>query len=52
MYTPHGGFILNCQTGGRTSFERSGGIYELDLWMRDEDNHGSGQASSFPRQGY
>ena len=50
--TPQGGFIINCQTGERKSFERSGGIYELDLWMRDEDKHGSDQASSFPRQGY
>ena len=51
VYTPQGGFILNCLTGERTSFERSGGIYELDLWMRDEHNHGSDSASSFPRQG-
>ena len=52
VYTPQGGFILNCQTGERTSFERKGGIYELDLWMRDEDNHGSDQPSSIPRQVY
>ena len=52
VYTPKGGFILNCQTGARTSFERRGGIYELDLWMRDEGNSGSSQPSSFPRQGY
>ena len=51
VYTPQGGFILNCQTGERTSFERSGGIYELDLWMRDEDNHGSYSTSSFPPAG-
>ena len=29
--TPQGGFIMNCQTGERTSFGRHGGIYELDL---------------------
>ena len=52
VYTPHGGFIMNCRTGERTSFERQGGIYELDLWIRDEDNRGSSPPSSFPRQGY
>ena len=51
VYTPQGGFIMNSQTGERTSFERKGGIYELDLWTRDEDNRGSSQPSSFPRQG-
>ena len=52
VYSPHGGFIMNTMTGGRTSFERQGGIYELDLWVRDEANRGSNQSSSFPRQGY
>ena len=52
VYTPEGGFIMKCQTGERTSFERKGGIYELDLWIRDEDNRRSSQPSSFPRQGY
>ena len=31
VYIPHGGFIMNTMTGERTSFERQGGIYELDL---------------------
>ena len=52
VYTPHGGFIMNCQSGERTSFERAGGIYVLDLWMKDDDNRGKGHPSSFPRQGY
>ena len=52
VYTSQGGFIINCQTWERTSFERSGGIYELDLWMRDENNYGGKSTSSFPRQGY
>ena len=52
VYTSQGGFIINCQTGERTSFERSGGIYELDIWMRDEGNPGSESPSSFPRQEY
>ena len=52
VYTPQGGFIMNCQTGERTSFERKGGIYELDLWIKDEDMLGGEHSSSFPRQGY
>ena len=52
VYTPEGGFIMNCQTGERTSFERKGGIYELDLWIKDEDMRGGEHPSSFPRQGY
>ena len=52
VYTPQGGFIINCETGRRTHFERNGGIYELDLWMRDESNRGIDYASDFPRQGY
>jgi hypothetical protein len=52
VYTPEGGFIHNCQTQERTYFERKGGIYELDLWIRDEGNQGGSQSSSFPRQGY
>ena len=52
VYTSQGGFIINCQIGERTSLERSGGIYELDLWMRDENSYGGNSTSSFPRQGY
>ena len=52
VYTSQGGFLMNCQTGERTSFERQGGIYELDLWIKDEGNRGSPQPSSFHRQGY
>ena len=52
IYTPQGGFIMICQTGERTSFERHGGVYELDLWIKDEGNPGSPQSVSFHRQGY
>ena len=53
VYNSQGGFILNCQTGERTSFERTAsGIYELDLWMKDEESRESKPNSSFPRQGY
>ena len=31
VFTSEGGFIMNCQTGGHTYFQRNGGIYELDL---------------------
>ena len=36
VYTSKGGFIHNVATGEKTRFERNGGIYELDLWMRPE----------------
>ena len=53
VYNSQGGFILNCQTGERTSFERTtSGIYELDLWMKSENGTGKLPSSSFPRQGY
>ncbi len=53
VYNSQGGFILNCQTGERTSFDRTAsGIYELDLWMRNENGPGNPPSSSFPRQGY
>ena len=51
VYTPQGGFIMNCQTGRRTHFERNGGIYELDLWVRNEDMQNGDQPAGFPRQG-
>ena len=49
--TSEGGFILNCQTGGRTYFQRNGGIYELDLWVKEEDANAGNQANGFARQG-
>ena len=52
VYAPEGGFIMNCETGERTYFERQGGIYELDLWIKDEGNRGSPQPPSVHRQGY
>ena len=52
VYTPQGGFIMNCQTGRRTHFERRGGIYELDLWIKDEELKEGSQPSCFPRQGH
>ena len=52
VYTSQGGFIINCQAGERTGFERQGSIYELGLWIKDDENRGTPQPSSFPRQGY
>ena len=52
VYTPDGGFIWNCRTGERTSFERRGGIYELDIWIKNEDHQVSSLSSDFPWQGY
>ena len=51
VYTPEGGFIWNLKTGGKTSFERRGGIYELDLWVKDADLTGGSQSTGFPRPG-
>ena len=51
VYTPEGGFIWNCKTGGTTSFERRGGIYELDLWVKDADIAGGSQSTGFTRPG-
>ena len=52
VYHSQGGYIQNFESGDCTYFERKGGIYELDLWMRDEDNRGREHPSSFHRQGY
>jgi len=46
--TPEGGFIWNSKTGGKTNFERRGGIYELDLWVKDADITGGSQSTGFP----
>ncbi len=51
VFTPEGGFIWNLKTGGKTSFERRGGIYVLDLWVKDSDLNGGNQSSVFPRPG-
>ena len=51
IYIPQGGFTQNCQTGARTHFERRGDIYELDLWVKNEDLNDGSQSSSVPRPG-
>jgi len=45
VYTRHGGFIWNLKTGGKTNFERRGGIYEFDLWVKDADLIGGSPAT-------
>ncbi len=52
VYTPTGGFIYNLKTGGGTHFERRGGIYELDLWVKDSDLVRGGPPADFPRPGH
>ena len=52
VYTTHGAFIWNLKTGGKTNFERRGGIYEIDLWVREDDLQGGGPSSSYPRPGH
>ena len=52
VYTHHGGFILSCLIGGRTYFDRRGDIYELDLWVKEEDLQGGCKSSSFHRPGH
>ena len=49
--TPQGGFIWNLKTGGKTNFERRGGIYELDLWVKDADLAGGSTSIGFHRPG-
>ena len=51
VYTPEGGFIWNLKTGGNTNFERRGGIYELDLWVKDADLAGGSTSTGVPRPG-
>ena len=51
VYTPEGGFIWNLKTGGKTNFERRGGIYELDLWVKDADLNGGSPSTGFHRPG-
>ena len=50
IYGPHGGCILNLESGAQTDFVRRGGIYELDLWMRTAQTD-EGYQRDFPRLG-
>ena len=50
IYGPHGGCILNLESGVQTDFARRGGIYELDLWMRTTQS-GEAYQRDFPRLG-
>ena len=46
-----GGFNYNLNTGGRTYFERTGGICELYLWVKSEDLNAGNDSHDFARQG-
>ena len=50
VYGPHGGCIINRETGLQTDFERRGGIYELDLWIQTASS-GEEYQRDFPRLG-
>ena len=50
VYGPHGGCIINRETGFQTDFERRGGIYELDLWIQTASS-GEEYQRDFPRLG-
>ena len=51
IYGPHGGCVLNLESGIQTDFVRRGGIYELDLWMRTDQSGCGDQQPGFPRPG-
>ena len=54
IFSSKGGYVYNLQNGGYTSFDRTGGIYELDLWVKAQDVYGStarATSGSFTRQG-
>ena len=49
IFGPKGGIIVNRDSQAQTRFQRHNGIYELDLWIENEDS--SGRSTSFPRRG-
>ena len=52
VFTPEGGYIWSVKTGAVTNFERRGGIYELDLWVKDSDLVRGSPLADFPRPGH
>ena len=51
VFTPEGGLIWNLTTGGSTSFERNGCIYQLNLCVSEADLSGGSQPADFPLPG-
>ena len=51
VYGPYGGCIYNLGTGIQTNFAQRGGIYELDLCMKTNQNHSGDQQQGFPWPG-
>ncbi len=51
IYGPHGGCVLNLESGIQTDFVRRGGIYERDLWMRRNQRGCGDQQPGFPGPG-
>ena len=52
IYNSDGGYIYNLKTGVETHFERRGGIYELDFWVKESDLVRGSPLSDFPRPGH
>ena len=53
VYGPGGGFIHNMYNGRRTSFgSTTGGIYEIDLWIKAEEANGQSSPGGFARPGF
>ena len=47
VFGPKGGFIMSLHGESKTRFERSGGVYELELWLDEAGD----MASGFTRPG-
>ena len=52
VFGPNNGCIYNVGSGIQTSFARRGGIYELDLWMRTNQQNSGDQQQGFPWPGH
>ena len=52
VYGPNGGCIYNLVTGIQTDFTRRGGIYELDLWLRNNQQSSGDEPLVFPWPGH
>ena len=48
VFDHRGGAVQNLRTGNITRFRREGGIYILDLWLDQKDEH---QPAGFTRPG-
>ena len=49
VFGAKGGYVLGLDGQSKVRFERNRGVYELDLWVKNEEE--GSEASDFPRQG-